>query len=129
MIRVEEERMRFEFATTARILFGAGTLREVGPIAAEMGSQALVVTGRTTDRAAPLLEVLADQGIDTVSFPVAREPTIEVASRGTQRGREAGCDLVIGFGGGSALDTGKAVAALLTNGGDPLDYLEVIGDG
>ena len=121
--------MRFEFATAARILFGAGTLRQVGPIAAEMGSRALVVTGRTTDRAAPLLEVLAEQGIDAVSFPVAREPTIEVAGRGTQRGREAGCDLVIGFGGGSALDTGKAVAALLTNGGDPLDYLEVIGRG
>jgi len=121
--------MRFEFATAARILFGAGTLRQVGPIAAEMGSRALVVTGRTTDRAAPLLEVLAEQGIDAVSFPVAREPTIEVASQGTQRGREAGCDLVIGVGGGSALDTGKAVAALLTNGGDPLDYLEVIGGG
>ena len=121
--------MRFEFATAARILFGAGTLRQVGPIAAEMGSRALVVTGRTTDRAAPLLEVLAEQGIDAVSFPVAREPTIEVASQGTQRGREAGCDLVIGFGGGSVLDSGKAVAALLTNGGDPLDYLEVIGGG
>ena len=121
--------MRFEFATAARILFGAGTLRQVGPIAAEMGSRALVVTGRTTDRAAPLLEVLAAQGIDAVSFPVGREPTIEVAGQGTQRGREAGCDLVIGFGGGSALDTGKAVAALLTNGGDPLDYLEVIGRG
>ena len=47
--------MRFEFATANRIIFGAGTLDEVGPIAAEMGNRALVVTGRSVDRAAPLL--------------------------------------------------------------------------
>jgi len=129
--------MRFEFATATRIIFGPGTLSEVGPIAAEMGSRALVVTGRTAlrqaqdkpARAAPLLDRLAAQGIDYVTFSVAGEPTTEVARLGTQRAREENCDLVIGFGGGSALDTGKAIAALLTNGGDPLDYLEVIGRG
>ena len=121
--------MRFEFATATRIIFGPGTLREVGPIAAEMGDRALVVTGRTPARAAPLLDELAAQGIDTVTFPVSGEPTTEVARLGTQRARETDRDLVIGFGGGSALDTGKAIAALLTNGGVPLDYLEVIGRG
>jgi alcohol dehydrogenase class IV len=121
--------MRFEFATATHIIFGTGTLREVGPIAAEMGNQALVVTGRTVTRAKPLLDLLAAQGIETVTFSVAGEPTTEVVRLGTQWAREANCDLVIGFGGGSALDTGKAVAALLTNGGDPDDYLEVIGQG
>jgi len=121
--------MRFEFATATRIAFGPGTLREVGAIAAEVGNRVLVVTGRTTARAAPLLDALAEERIDTVTFAVAGEPTTEVARMGTQRAREAGCDLVIGFGGGSALDAGKAIAALLTNGGEPLDYLEVIGRG
>jgi alcohol dehydrogenase class IV len=129
--------MRFEFATATRIIFGAGALQEVGPLAAKMGSRALVVTGRTTlrraqdkpARATPLLDALAAQGIGTVTFTAAGEPTTEVARLGTQRAREADCDLVIGFGGGSALDTGKAIAALLTNGGVPLDYLEVIGRG
>ena len=137
MTKVGGKRMRFEFATATRIIFGAGTLREVGPLAAEMGNRALVVTGRTAlrraqdkpARAAPLLDALAAQGISTVTFTVAGEPTTEVVRLGTQRARESDCDLVIGFGGGSALDTGKAIAALLTNGGDALDYLEVIGRG
>ncbi len=121
--------MRFEFATATRIVFGSGALPELGPIVAEMGKRALVVTGRTIARAAPLLDALAQEGIDTVTFSVEGEPTTEVARLATERAREADCDLVIGFGGGSALDTGKAVSALLTNAGDLLDYLEVIGRG
>ncbi|MBN1201634.1 MAG: iron-containing alcohol dehydrogenase [Anaerolineae bacterium] len=121
--------MRFEFATATRIIFGTGTLRETGPIAAGMGQRALVVTGRTVERAAPLLRLLGEQGIEHTTFSVQDEPTTETARLSTERAREAGCDMVIAFGGGSALDTGKAIAALLTNGGDPLDYLEVIGRG
>jgi alcohol dehydrogenase class IV len=121
--------MRFEFATATRIIFGAGTLREVGPIAAEMGNRALVVVGRTATRAAPLLDALTARNIHAATYSVAGEPTVETVRLGTQRAREKDCDLVIGFGGGSVLDTGKAIAALLTNGGDPLDYLEVIGGG
>jgi alcohol dehydrogenase class IV len=120
---------RFEFATATRIIFGAGTLREIGPLAAEMGRKALVVTGRTAARAESLLELLAAEEIGTVDFAVSGEPTTEVARFGTERARESGCDLVVGFGGGSVVDTGKAIAALLTNAGDPLDYLEVIGRG
>jgi alcohol dehydrogenase class IV len=60
---------------------------------------------------------------------VSGEPTVDVARRGVQQARETGCNLVIGFGGGSTLDTAKAVAGLLTNSGDLFDYLEVIGKG
>jgi alcohol dehydrogenase class IV len=121
--------VRFEFATATRIIFGAGTLQEVGPIAARMGQRALVVTGRTPERAAPLLDALAAQGIKFTTFCVDGEPTTDLVREATRRAREAGCDLVVGFGGGSVVDAGKAVAALLTNAGDPLDYLEVIGRG
>jgi len=120
---------RFEFATATRIVFGAGTLREAGPATKAMGSRALLVTGRTAERAGSLRELLAEQEIGTVEFAVSGEPTTEVARLGTERAREAGCDLVIGFGGGSVVDAGKAIAALVTNEGDPLDYLEVIGRG
>jgi len=120
---------RFEFATATRIVFGAGTLGEAGAAAKAMGRRALLVTGREAARAEPLRELLAAEEIGSVEFAVSGEPTTEVARLGTERARESGCDLVIGFGGGSVLDTGKAIAALLTNEGDPLDYLEVIGKG
>jgi alcohol dehydrogenase class IV len=121
--------MRFELATATRIIFGPGTLQEVGPLAASMGRRPLVVTGGNPQRAQPLLEQLPAQGLQPVVFPVSGEPTTEVARLGTQQAREADCDLVIGFGGGSALDVGKAISALLTSAGDPMDYLEVIGRG
>ncbi|MCP4539301.1 MAG: iron-containing alcohol dehydrogenase [Chloroflexi bacterium] len=121
--------MHFEFAAATRIVFGPGMLRKVKPLAAGMGSRALVVMGRITARAAPLFDVLAEEEISTVTYSVAGEPTIGAIRLGTLRARDAKCDMVIGFGGGSVIDTGKAIAALLTNGADPLDYLEIIGGG
>lgn len=121
--------MQFEFATAIRIIFGPGTLKQVGQLASEMGTRALVVTGRTVDRAERLLSLLTEQGIEYETFSVADEPTIDIAREGRDKARTAGCDVIIGLGGGSAIDTGKAISALLTNPGDPLDYLEVIGRG
>ena len=118
---------RFELATATRILFGPGTLREVGALAKRMGSRVLVVTGRTLSRAEPLLSLLDAHKISCVTFPVAEEPSVEGVCAGVQRGRAQQCELVIGFGGGSALDAGKAIAAMLTNSGELLEYLEVIG--
>ena len=121
--------MRFEFATATRIIFGQGTIREVAPLAAEMGSCAFVVTGRTLQRAEPLLEQLNNQGIKYVTFNVPGEPTTTIAKAGVRQARQANSDLVISIGGGSALDTGKVIAAMLTNSGELEDYLEVVGRG
>ena len=114
----------FEFATAGRIVFGEGTLCQVPAAAASMGRRALLVTGASPDRAAPLLKALQSAHISAVPFCVPGEPTLDLI-----RSAPRDCDLVIAFGGGSALDAGKAIAALLTNPGDPLDYLEVIGLG
>ena len=119
----------FEFATAGRIIFRPGALDEVGAIAASMGRRALVVTGANVDRAAPLFERLDAADVSHVPFAVPTEPSVPLVQQGIEQAREAGCDMVIGFGGGSAIDAGKAIAALLTNGGDPLDYLEVVGRG
>jgi alcohol dehydrogenase class IV len=121
--------MRFEFTTATRIIFGSGTLKEVGPIARRCGLRALVVTGSKPGRAEPLIERLNLAGIQSVTFPVAGEPEIETVEAGVASARQAGCDHVISFGGGSAVDAGKAIAAMLTNPGELLDYLEIIGRG
>ena len=115
---------RLEFATAARILFGEGVLAEVPAAAAALGRRALLVTGGSPDRAEPLRRALQQAGVATVVFAVAGEPTLDLI-----RSAPRDCEFVIAFGGGSALDAGKAMAALLTNPGDPLDYLEVIGRG
>jgi alcohol dehydrogenase class IV len=124
--------VNFEFATAARIVFGAGRLKEIGGIAPRLGRRALVVIGKSAgavQRVEPLLSMLTDAGVEYATFSVAGEPTIDVVRTGTQRARDEHCDFVIGFGGGSAIDTGKAIAVLLTNPGELLDYIEVIGKG
>ncbi len=117
--------MNFEFATAARIVFGPGRLAEAGKIAGSLGRRALLVTGKTTARAKPLMDVLDS----FVSFSVSGEPTFQTARAALELARNQDCDFVVSFGGGSVIDTGKAVAMLMTNGGDPLDYAEVIGGG
>lgn len=121
--------MRFEFHVPTRIVFGPGAVKEAAPSAKALGRRALVVTGRDAGRAAPLLEQLAAHGLSVTPFSVPGEPTVERVRAGVERAQAEGCDFVVGCGGGSVLDAGKAVAALLTNGGDPLDYIEVIGSG
>ncbi|MFC1850597.1 iron-containing alcohol dehydrogenase [candidate division CSSED10-310 bacterium] len=121
--------MEFEFATATRIIFGCGAVQKVGPLISERSKRVFLVTGRSEARVGPLLADLDRLGIAYVTDAVSQEPTIHMATASLQRARQAQCDLVIGFGGGSVIDTGKVIATLLTNQGQVLDYLEVIGRG
>ena len=121
--------MRFEFATAAQVVFGAGTLTEAGKLAQPWGRRALLVTGRTPRRAERLQRLLTEAGIEAKVFSVDGEPTLATVNAAVFAAREAGAEMVIGFGGGSAIDTAKAAAGLLANPGNLLDYLEVIGRG
>jgi alcohol dehydrogenase class IV len=120
----------FDLATATRIVFGAGRIAD-GPaeIAALGAHRVLLVTGRSPQRSAALREALGARGIGAVVFGVEGEPSVDLARDGVARALAARCDAVVAMGGGSALDCGKAVAALAANGGDPLDYLEVLGRG
>lgn len=120
--------MRFEFATANRVVFGPGTLSEVATRAVGLGCHPLLVTGRNNDRAAPLMDALEKRGMQITPYQVAAEPTIDMASDVVKKARQTGCDLVIGIGGGSVIDTGKIAAALITNSGQLMDYLEIIGN-
>jgi len=121
--------MPFEFATAARIVFGEGAASEVAPAAAAMGRRALLVTGERADRAAAFVRALEAAGLTVSQFRVSGEPSIDTIATGTVYARGEGCDVVVAVGGGSAIDAGKALAAMLTNPGEPLDYLEVVGRG
>jgi alcohol dehydrogenase class IV len=117
---------RFEFATAGRIVAGAGRAAELPDMLAWLGSRVLVCTGANQARHAGML---ASLGMPAAVFPVPAEPTVELARAGVAAAREHGADVVAAIGGGSVIDAGKAVAMLLANGGDPLDYLEVVGAG
>jgi alcohol dehydrogenase class IV len=121
--------MRFDFASPQRILFGAGSVREVPGLARRFGSRAFLVTGEFDLPGTSLAESLEKGGFEVVTFVVPGEPTIPLVIGAAELARQAGCDFVIGLGGGSVIDTGKAVSALLTNRGELLEYLEVIGQG
>jgi alcohol dehydrogenase class IV len=121
--------MHFEFATAARIIFGAATVREAAALANEFGTRALLVTGRNMQRAEPLTRALDEGRVSRIVFPVAGEPSVATIEEAVGLAREHQCQLVIAVGGGSVLDAGKAVAAMLTNEGALMDYLEVIGRG
>jgi len=116
----------FEFATVGRIMTGPGRAAELPGVLAGLGSRVLVCTGANPARHAGLL---AGLGLPAAVFPVAGEPTVHLARAAVAAAREHGADVVAAIGGGSVIDTGKAVAMLLGNGGDPLDYLEVVGSG
>jgi len=111
--------MHFEFATATRILFGAGTIRELEPAAKSLGRRALLVTGSRA----------SDLEANRTVLRITAEPTVDRIREGVQYARDEQCDVVIGIGGGSVIDAAKAIAALLTNGSEPLDYLEVVGKG
>jgi alcohol dehydrogenase class IV len=116
----------FEFATASRIVFGAGRVAELPAIVSGLGSRVLVCTGGSPGRHDRLL---AGLGAAAGVFAVRGEPTVELARAGVASARRHGADVVVAIGGGAVIDAGKAIAMLLGNGSDPLDYLEVIGAG
>lgn len=125
--------MRFEYSTASRVIVGPGVREEIAAVIAGerrvFTGPALLVTGADAERAAWLRERLHDREVTSELFRVEREPRVEDACRGAEHARDNGCRFVIGCGGGAALDAAKAIAALMTNPGDPLDYLEVVGRG
>ena len=112
--------MSFALRVPQEVHFGRGEVRKLPEIVARFGRRVFVVTG---SRPAPVSLP------DAVRWSVHGEPEISTADEGARLCRESKCDVVIAIGGGSVLDTAKATAALATNGGEALDYLEGVGRG
>ena len=121
--------MNFEFATAPQIIFGSGSVSHAGANLKAYGKCALIVTGGNPARAEKLLASLSAAGTSTVTYSVTGEPDLSTVKNGVARAKSESCDFVISLGGGSVIDAGKAIAAMMTNDGALLDYLEVIGAG
>jgi alcohol dehydrogenase class IV len=121
--------VRFHFATATEIFFGAGTCRLVPERVKALGAAAVFVTGKDGARAAAIVDATRAAGVTCVECRTRGEPTVEQAAEVLEAARANAASVVVSVGGGSAIDLGKAAAALLANPGDPLDYVEVIGRG
>ncbi|MEM9781143.1 MAG: iron-containing alcohol dehydrogenase [Pseudomonadota bacterium] len=119
----------FAFATAGEILFGRGRATEAPERIGRLGAHVLLVHGRRRQRAAWLIHALEAAGREVTEIAATGEPDIEMLTAALATARRARPDVVIGLGGGAAIDLAKAVAGLAPAPGDPLDHLEVVGKG
>jgi alcohol dehydrogenase len=126
--------MVFEFTSPTRLVFGEGAFARLGEVAAALGRRALLVTGSRAltvsghvDRAR---ELLAAAGVDSVVYSrIPPNPTAEAVDAGAAMARDAGCDLVVGLGGGSAMDAAKAIAVVAAHDLPARRFLEPDAEG
>lgn len=121
--------MNFDFATAGRIIFGKGKIDEVPRLAADCGRRILLVRGKKATGLEPFFDRLERAGLSVSPFVVSGEPAVRDVEAGARLAGETQSQVVVAIGGGSVLDAGKAIAALATNDGPILDYLEVVGKG
>ncbi len=122
------EVIHFDFASANRILFGSGTILEIKASVAEH-ARVLLVQGPDSANAARIQALLEEKKCQVTGYVVRGEPTIASVNSAIGLARSGQLEWVIAVGGGSVMDTGKAVAAMATNPGEITDYLEVIGQG
>lgn len=121
--------MNFSFSTATEIVFGRGASTELAARTLLLGSRPLLVTGRGAARHDWLLSDFGARGTEVAHYIVQGEPTTDDVSAAVALGRHHRADVVVGLGGGSALDLAKAAAGLVPAPGDALTYLEVVGRG
>ncbi len=118
----------FQYNLPVNLIFGCGQIRQAGLQTAKYGKKALVVTGKNSAKKSGLLDkatgFLHEAGVDTEVFDqVEQNPLTTTAYEGAKIAEEKGCDVILGLGGGSAMDTAKAIAFIAVNEGDISDYI------
>ncbi len=117
----------FQFMTSSRIIFGEGVLERSMSILTQLGYSVLLVSGKDYSRANPVIDYLKSQNMRYQHVAVSGEPYMKVVEALAQEAREFNPDLVVSVGGGSVIDTGKALSAIIPNLGSLYDYVEVVG--
>lgn len=114
------------FVIPNHTVVGTNVLGEAAPLFKKMGNKAFIVTGRhvaVSDMMKQLTALLDENGIDCVIFDgITGEPTDTMIENGVEMLKSSGCDFIIGIGGGSPLDSAKAIAAMAVNEGSIADY-------
>ncbi len=121
--------INFQFATSTQIIFENGSFKKVPGLIKILGNKALIVSGKNKNLANQLSVWLSELDFLFEIFSINSEPTTRDIEKGTELAKKTGCNIVVGVGGGSVIDSAKAIAALATNTGELTDYLEVIGKG
>jgi alcohol dehydrogenase class IV len=115
----------FELAAPGRVVFGAGASAHASSAVAALGAKrALVVGGKSGERSQDLRKRLP---VASIAYSIPSEPTLAMVADGRALAQREKCDVVVAFGGGSAVDAGKAIAALAGNQGELSDYMEIVG--
>jgi len=117
----------FQFMTSTRIIFGEGALQSSLSVINQFGYSVLLVSGKNTQRASPIIQYIKMQGMRYQHVAISGEPNITMVEETALNGRKFKPDMVIAIGGGSVIDMGKALAAIIPNQGDVYDYVEVVG--
>ena len=120
--------MNFEYHNPTHLIFGAGTLSQLGEVASRQGKKALIVTGGgSVKRSGTFERAVASLKAKGITFAecsgVEPNPRIATVRRGARIAREEGCDVVIALGGGSTMDAAKVMAAAFYYDGDPWDMI------
>ena len=119
-----------EIIFNRQLLYGKGSLDKIGEVSKNFGKKALIVTGKNSAKKSKALDTVLNifkiEDIKTVIYDKAiPNPTVEIVNNGAFVAKEEKVDFIIGIGGGSAIDTAKAIAAMVKNEGSVRDYLEI----
>lgn len=121
----------FEISRLPRIIFGEGTATRIPELVQQYGKRVLLVTGARSflqsSQWAALQAELQNGKCEISILQVEQEPSPQMVDAAAKTYRSAGIDVVLGIGGGSVLDTAKAVAGLLRVENSVMDYLEGVG--
>ena len=123
--------MDFKFTATPQILFGVGKIKLLPELINEFGNRALLVTGKSSFiksfHAIELFNDLEAYGISNQIIHIEGEPTPEQINRAVKEHAPLKPDVIVAIGGGSVMDAGKAISAMLCEDGSIIDFLEGIG--
>lgn len=119
--------LNFEYFLPTRLVFGVGSVNKVGEFAKSLGKKTLIVTGKSSTKKTGLLDrviaILEKNGVETVVFDeIVPNPLSSTVDKGAEFANKEGCDLVVGLGGGSPVDSAKLIAVVAKDGGHCWDY-------